>query len=208
MRCVNSGRKEKIKNKTDKRFTETRDRFDKVIGKYLKLGWVSRLNTPIVSNEARVWDSTFYNHYNHMDEAIDLFFHKMDPDLKCLAEENGCTCEKRLDLPIDGPSLEAIFFKILYFIYQNRGYYEVIIERGNSNALIKIAEVFRPIIAEGWSNYGAETDEKCFCVFSWELSGVLYYWGSFENFDFDRISQHARELTRLARNATRRLVNS
>ena len=206
MSCVGKRRKERIKNKLDKRFLEIQGRFDLAIGKFLKLGWVSRLNTPIVSDEAEVWDSTFYNHYEHMDEAIDLFFHKMEPQLKCLVGENGSSPSRERSKK--RRSLEMTFFKILYFVYQNREYYEVVIEKGHSQTLIKIAEEFRPVIARGWSTYGIEIDEKCFCVFAWELSGVLYYWGYYEKFDFDRIAQHAKELTKLARNATKRLVES
>ena len=215
MRGVGARRKERIKNQNDKRYIETQSRYELAIGKFLKMGRISRLNTPVVCNEAKTCNSTFYDHYTHMDEAVDLFFHKMEPRLKCLLKESYRLCCGEKDNRRDsrngfaengGANLEIIFFKILYFIYQNRDYYEIVISRGNSQALTKIAETFRPVIKRGWSNYGTEAEEKCFCLFSWELSGVLYYWGTFEKFDFGRITQHAKELSRLAQNATKRLA--
>lgn len=211
MRGVCAGRKERIKNQNDKRYIETQKRYELAIGKFLKMGRISRLNTPVICSEAKTCNSTFYDHYTHMDEAIDLFFHKMEPRLKCLLKES-CRFyysekhDEKERVENGGANLEMVFFKILYFIYQNREYYEIVISRGNSQALTKIAETFRPLIKRGWSNYGIEAEEKCFCLFSWELSGVLYYWGSFENFEFSQITQHAKELSRLAQNATKRLV--
>ena len=195
MRRVKKRRKDLIKNTNDKRYVETQNQLERAIGKYLKMGWLSRINTPVISNEAKVWNSTFYNHYIHMDEAIDVFFHKMEPDLRNLAKETF------------GQNLEIVFYKILYFIYQNREYYEVIVRKGYSQVLTKIAVIFQPVIERGWSNYGMEDEEKYFCIFSWEFCGVLYYWGCFENFDYDQIDQHTKELSRLAQNTSKRLTD-
>jgi len=188
-------RKDLIKNRNDKRYIEKQKQLERAIGKCLKSGWLSRLKTSKICSEAGVWKTTFYDHYIHVDEAISLFFHKMDPELRKLAIE------------IDRQNLEVIFYKILYFVYQNREYYETIIGQGYSQALTRIAEPFQHIIKQSWSNYGIEVENKCFCMFSWELGGALYCWGHFENFDFDRMPQYARKLSRLANNTTKRLVD-
>lgn len=209
MENVRVRRKDLIKNRKDKRYTEKQERLECAIGKLLKLGWISRLKTSKVSNAADVRNSTFYNHYSHMDEAIDSYFHKMDLELRVLAEEllePEYGPKPKSDKNRESVDLEFVFFRILYFVYRNRKYYEVIIGQGYSQALMRIAEPFQQAIKQGWSNYGIETEDKCFCVFSWELGGVLYYWGSFENFDYDRIPRYAKRLSRLAQNTTKRLI--
>jgi len=141
-----------------------------------------------------------------MDEAIDSYFHKMEPELKMLAREVSA----QKDYPPDrnDKTLEAVFFKILYFVYRNQDYYSVIISQGNSQVFMRIAESFEPVIKQDWSNYGLEMEDRCFCVFSWELGGLLYFWRRFENFDFSKIAHYARKLSRLAQNATKRLTET
>ena len=199
-------RKDLIRNRKDKRYVENQDRLECAIGKFLKSGWLSRMKVPAVSNEAKVWESTFYDHYIHMDEAINMYFHKMDPKLKSLAAEvcdhKICNTHKNINY------LETVFFRILYFVYQNRDYYDVIIGQGYTNSLIRIPEDFRPVIERGWSNYGDQIQEKCFCLFSWEFGGLVYYWGYYENFDYDRIGRYVKELSRLAQNTTKRLLEA
>ena len=139
-----------------------------------------------------------------MDEAISDFSHQMDAELKELAKEVAEIIQHS-----EGKvALEIVFYKILYFVYQRRKYYDVILATGYARTLTRVAETFRPVIEQDWSNYGMEAAEKCFCMFAWELGGVLYYWGTFEQFDFDRIGQHAKALSKLAQNATKRLMDS
>ena len=192
-------RKDLIKNKKDKRYIKTQSKFELAIGKFLDLGWISRLTTPRISNEAGVWASTFYDHYEHMDEAISAFSNKMEPGLRRLAKEADT---------IDGETkLEIIFSKILYFIYQNREYYKIILRLGYAKTLLRIIEPFWEIVEEGWSNYGESIRLKCFNLFAWEMCGILHYWGVSENFDFDMIGRHAKSLSNLAQNVPRRLTD-
>lgn len=195
MRKALGGRKNKIKDTNNPRYIKVEEQLDTEIGRQLRMGHLARLNVPDISRKAKVWKSTFYNHFLHLDDALRHFNHKMKPNLKQLAKETQA----------DNYSLEVAFNKILFFVYNNDKYYKTIVYCNDLVPILEIAKTFRPIITKGWSNYGEELTEKSFIIFSWEMGSLIYYWGSQEKFDKAKIAEHARYLTRLASNATQRL---
>lgn len=197
MKKVFGVRKRRIKNRKDTRYLEVQERLDAEIGRSLRVGYIARLNVLEISRKAKVWKSTFYNHFFHLDDALNHFNHKKRPALKKLAKES---CESGCDL-------EVIFTKILYFIYTNRAYYKIALCSHDLVSFLDIPDSFHNLFIRFWSNYDKETNERNFVVFSWELCGLIYYWGKKKRFDKAEITKYAKYLTRLTQNASRRLTS-
>ena len=198
MREVTGCRKGRVKNQEDQRYLIIQKRFELALGKFLRLGRVSRLNVADLSHEAKVWKSTFYDHFVHVDQAIEYFQHMMRPKIEELhTEASNEQC-----------SMEIMFYKILFFIWRNQDYYNVMIYRQNPVAILEIAEIFKWEICKSWSKFGKAKEERCFQIFAWEMSGLICYWGKSEKFDRRKIDRLVHELKKLGQNATQRLTES
>lgn len=187
--------KERVKNRKDQRYLNVQERFDRALGKFLKRGRIARLQITEVSKEAKVYDSTFYDHYHHMDAAFEQFNNKHKENLKELYKE----------IKSQKLSLEITFSKILFFVYKNREYYDAVLYHKNITPLFQIAETFRPLITKKWRNYGEKVNERNFQLFAWEFYSLIYFWGTTENFHQSEISKHAKNLAKLAETACDRL---
>lgn len=193
---ITGRRKERVKSREDPRYVSVQRRYMKTIGKFLKRGHVSRLQIKELSEKSNVWKSTFYDHFAHMDDAISQFLHAKKPELE----------ELYVALGTEQLSLTKIYKRILIFIYQNREYYDAILACGNYIALEDIINIFGPTISRGWSNYADDKTARAMIIFSLEFAGEIYFWGQKEQFDFDKISGHAKALAKLSENATQRLA--
>ncbi len=195
-REITGRRKERVRNRRDPRYLSIQKRYMCSLGKFLRRGRISRIQIKELSEKTHVWHSTFYDHFIHMDDAIEQYWHDLEPSLKELASELG---GRNL-------SLTKIFTKILIFIYHNREYYDVVLTCGNYVALSVIIEIFLPLLSKGWSKYNQSKSELAIAIFAGEFSGEIYYWGRKEHFNFDRILEHAKTLAKLSENATQRLA--
>lgn len=194
MHCIIAGRKERLKNRQDPRYLAIHKRYLRAIGKSICCGKISRMKIKELSDGANVWKSTFYDHFLHMDDAIEQFWHAKDGELLRLKQSLG-----NIDV-------EKIISKILLYVYRNRDYYYVAAKKENPAPFKKIVEVFCDTFGQSWSRYDETVMQRCMMIFSWEFSAAICYWGKYEKFDFDRIPARARELVRLCRNATQRLA--
>lgn len=193
---ITGRRKERIKNRNNPRYLITHRRYLVALGKLLRRGKFSRIGVKELSKRTRVWKSTFYDHFIHMDDAIEQFWHEKNPELKQLAAE---IAERDL-------TLRKIYTRILVFIYHNREYYDVIVSCRNYISLREILEIFRPLISTKWSRYESKKIEYAFTILTWEFAGEIFYWGKIEKFDFNKILKHSQRLARLSENATQRLA--
>lgn len=189
-----TGRKERLKNRQDPRYLAIHKRYLQAVGKSICRGKMSRMKIKELSDSARVWKSTFYDHFLHMDDAIDQFWHAKDAELTKLRRSLG------------NVNIEKIISRILFFIYRNRDYYYVAVKKENPLPLKRIVEIFRDNIAQSWSCYEKDVMQRCMMIFEWEFAAAICYWGKYEKFNFDMIPKKARELARLCRNATQRLA--
>lgn len=180
---------------SDVRFLLVEERLFRVLGGFLKRGRVAGLGVPDVATKAKVWDSTFYDHFKNMDDAIYRYDHRHDEAIKKL----------RMEIEDERLSMELAFCRILHFISKNKDYYSTHLARQNPVPFFSIAKTFRPVFACGWSNFGREKYDLCFKIFCGEMYGVIYFWGDSEKFDRDKITKHATYLCHLTKNATRRL---
>ena len=132
-----------IKNRNDARFLKVQEKLEHALAKFLRKNYVARLCVPDLSREAKVWDSTFYDHYDNLDDAITQFNHKYDEDIKILRHE----------VARQKCNLEIAYAKILNFIYKKRDYYRTGFRCQNPTPIFSIITIFRPIIMKGWSNF-------------------------------------------------------
>ena len=188
-------RKKSIKNRNDPRYLSTQKKFDTELETELSHGHVARLSIQKITQRTHVWRTTFYDHFLHLDDALNHFNHRMRPDLKKLEKEiESANCGS-----------EVAFSKILHFIYLNKKYYGIVVRYRNSVALLDVPKSCSHVICKNWSNYGPDANSRCFSIFSWELCGVIYYWGHNEKFSKEKIPSYAKYISRLAHNATQRL---
>lgn len=193
---ITGQRKERVRNKRDPRYLAAQRRYMMTLGKFLRRGRLSRIQIKELSAKSSVWKSTFYDHFAHMDDAIEQYWHTMEPEIKELFKEANR----------HSPTLSIIYVQILLLIYHNREYYDTILSCNNWIALREIVEIFKPYVIYGWSKYEPETFERAFVIFSLEFAGEIYFWGKNEKFNFDRIGFHAKALAKLSENATQRLA--
>ena len=184
-----------IKNRNDVRFLKVQEKLEHALAKFLRKNYVARLCVPDLSREAKVWDSTFYDHYDNLDDAITQFSHKYDSNIKDLRHE----------VSRQNCSLEIAYAKILHFIYKNRDYYRTSFRCQNPTPIFSIITIFRPIIMKGWSNFNLDLLEFCFRILTAEVYAVIGFWGTKEKFNKDRISYYANYLARLSQNSAKRL---
>ena len=184
-----------LKNCNDGRFLRVEDRLFRTLGYYLKRDSIASIEVSELTSKAKIWKSTFYDHFKNMDDAIIKYDHRFDCDIKEL-------CNEIIDMHID---IESAIFKILYFISKHKNYYSTCLHRQNLTPISSIAKICRPIFVKNWSNFGREKFDFCFRIFSGELYGVIHYWGDYEHFDDKKIKTYAIYLSNLAKNATRRL---
>lgn len=184
-----------LKSCNDGRFLRVEERLFRTLGYYLRHDLAASVGVSELANRAKIWKSTFYDHFKNMDDAINKYNHRFDRDIKKL-------CNEIIDMHID---IEPAILKILYFINKHKSYYSTCIHRQNLIPIFSIAKICRPIFAKNWSNFGREKFDFCFKIFSGELFGVIYYWGDCERFDDKKIKTYAIYLSNLAKNATRRL---
>ncbi|MBQ3271096.1 hypothetical protein IJH10_00630 [Candidatus Saccharibacteria bacterium] len=183
------------KNCTDIRFLKVQERFFDALGKTLHEGTLAKTGVAGLAGKAKVWDTTFYDHFRNLDDAIKQYDHRHDEEIKNLRDDILCTC----------PTMEYTFTKILVFIKSNKKYYKAHLERQNPAPFFSIAKIFRPILARSWSFYGRDQFDLCFRMFSGEFYGIIHFWGESEKFNESKINGHVARLIRLAQNATQRL---
>ena len=184
----------KIKNRKDARYLKNEKLFQLSLGKFFKRGKIAGLQVAELSNDTNVYASTFYDHYQHIDDAFKKFEHQMEPALKALKKES------------ENLSLENVYRKILFFISKNQKYYDAILARKDAIPLLQIADIFRPILCQKWSNYNKNLNEQIFQIFAWEFCGVICHWGTKEKFSQDKIDYYATKLTKLTKTACARLA--
>lgn len=184
-----------LKNCNDQRFLRAEERLLGALGYYLKYDSIASVGIIDITNRARTWSSTFYDHFKNKDDAIKKFNHKYDTAIKNLCNE--VIAEKI--------STELAIAKLLFFINKHKNYYSVCLHRQNLIPFSAIVRLFQPVFVRSWSNYGRERYHLCFRIFCGELFGVIHYWGDSEHFDKARIREHSAFLSRLVQNATRRL---
>ena len=184
-----------LKSCNDSRFICVRERFFRALGHFLKRDKIVSITISDLAEKARVWDSTFYDHFENMDDAIRQYNHYYDEDIRKLREE------------ILGEHLttKIAIQKMLCFIRKHEDYYSTHLHRQNPVPFFTMAKIFRPVFARGWSNFGRKKFDLGFKIFCGEMFGVIYFWGESENFDESKISEHATRLYSLTQNATRRL---
>lgn len=184
-----------IENCTDTRFLKVEERLFDALGETLRKGAVVKTGVTGLANKAKVWDTTFYDHFRNLDDAIRRYDHRHDEEIKDLRDDVLCTC----------PTMEFTFTKILSFIKNNKKYYKAHLKRQNPAPFFSIAKIFRPILARSWSYYGRDQFDLCFRMFSGEFYGIIHFWGETEKFDETKIKGHVTRLIRLSQNATQRL---
>ena len=184
-----------LDNCNDPRFLNVEERFYRAIGHYLYYGNFTSTGIVGICRKAKVWCSTFYDHFKNMDDALEKYNHKHDLDIKNLCNE---AIEEHL-------STEAAICKILHFISHHKDYYRTILRRENPIPVFRIFEIFRPLITRNWSYYSRECNDLSFKILSGEFFGVIYFWGTVERFDDNKIATHAIHVARLAQNTTKRL---
>ena len=184
-----------LKECNDQRFIKVQERLFRELGHFLKNNKLASLNVSSLSRKAKIYVSTFYDHFKSIDDAIFQYDHRHDKDIMKLREEiqtTNCTAQ-------------VAIAKLLYFISSHKSYYLTYIHRRNLTPIFNMTTIFRPILAQSWSNYGREKFDLCFKIFCGELFGVIFFWGETEHFEKTKIQEHALYLSRLAQNATRRL---
>lgn len=186
--------KSRVKDINDPRYKNIQNRFDEIIEGYIKRGQIMKLKVRLVSARARVNPSTFYNHYTDMDEAVSYSNYRMYQDLNLLKSEIGT-----------GRDLEVVYMKILFFVYKNRRYYDMVTRHQNIQPLTQIIDIFRPLICEKWQRYKDSDIKRIFLIYQSEFAGVIMYWAQSEQFKKSRIHFYAKELTRLSQTACQRL---
>ena len=184
-----------LKKCNDQRFLRVQERLFNAIGHFLKRNTIASVGVTGLSSRAKIWDSTFYDHFRNMDDAIQKYNHRHDKAITELRDE------------VQGSqiSMELTMLKILRFIKKHKNYYGICINRQNLIPFFSIAKIFRPIFTQSWSNYGREKFDLCFKIFCGELFGVICYWGCSEKFDDSKIQNYANYLSYLVQNTTRRL---
>ncbi|MBR3264088.1 hypothetical protein IKF94_02565 [Candidatus Saccharibacteria bacterium] len=183
------------KNCTDARFLKVEEKLYKAVGESLRDGNIVKNGASGLASKAKIWGSTFYDHFKNVDDAVTSYAYSRDQGVKDLRDDILCSC----------PTMEFTFTKVLAFIRKNKYYYKSFIERQNQVPFFSMAKIFRPILARSWSYYGREQLDLCFKMFCGEFFGVIYFWCETEKFDESKIPQHVKLLIRLSQNATRRL---
>lgn len=180
----------------DQRFLRVQERIFSALGQFLYHENFASITVPKLSQKAHIWSSTFYDHFHNINDAIIQYEHLYDQAIETLRDESSA----------NSLSIEYSITKILYFINKHKDYYANCLRRQNFLPFFSIAKTFRPLLTRNWSNYGHAKNDLSFKIFCGELSGVIFFWGESEHFDGTKIVQHANYLTRLAKNATRRLL--
>ncbi|MBQ3309076.1 hypothetical protein IJG78_00165 [Candidatus Saccharibacteria bacterium] len=181
--------RDRIKNRNDARYLKVQVALDKVFGKHIKCGHVASLQVKEVAQEAKVFESTFYDHHHNLDDAMRHMNTKMDRDIKVLvreAEQTKC-------------SLEVTYTKLLFFVAKNKDYYDVIVARKLAAPLCTIMEKTKSLIIKDWTKRSArslkeEKVEKSFCNLMWEFCGEIWWWGVKYKFAESEISVITKRL--------------
>ncbi len=185
-----------LKNCNDGRFLSTEERLFRALGYFIERGAIGSISISDLTKRAKIWKSTFYNHFKSIDDALTHYDHKYDNDILKL----------RRELEIEKCSIKTATMRLLFFISKHKNYYKICLCHQNPVPIFNITKIFCPIFTKSWSYFGREKFDLCFKIFSGELYGVIYYWGNSEHFDCQKIKIHAAYLSNLAKNATKRLV--
>lgn len=183
-----------VENTNDPRFRNVQKRLDKVLSGFFRRGHVANLQIGEVSKNAHIYNSTFYDHYPHMDAAFYQLERRAEPELQ------------KLKLEAENLSLENIYRKILHFIIKEQEYYGAMLIRKNATPLLQIPETFQTILCKEWRNYNKDLKERIFQLFAWEFCGVIYCWGIREKFNQSKLDYYARKLAKLTKTACDRLA--
>ena len=185
-----------LKNCNDGRFLSVEERLFRALGYFLKRNSIGSINISDLTRKAKVWKSTFYNHFKSIDDALTRYDHKYDNDILKLRQE----------LEAENCNPRTAIMRLLFFISKHKNYYEICLHRQNPIPIFSITKIFCPIFTKNWSHFNHEKFDLCFKIFSGELYGIIYHWGNSEHFDRQKIKTHAVYLNNLAKNATKRLV--
>ena len=189
--------KQRVKNRKDPRYLKVQERLDSALGRFIRIGRTHRLTIPELSKAASTYKTTFYDHFHHMDAAFEQLNHKYKEQLEQLRKETVST---------NIADLEALYSRLLYFIYNNHEYYSTMIYCHNAIPFLEMISIFRIPIIRKWSNYGGEANDYAFQIFSWEASAIIIYWGKKERFSKSKLPSYAKKLAKLSQNATQRLL--
>ena len=181
----------KIKNQFDRRYTKVQSAIDRVIGKFIRHGHIAGMCVTEVSREANIYTSTFYEHHQNLDEAIQHFDSKMQNDLNELMTE---TLETK-------SNLEVLYSKLLYFIFKHKEYYASVINSNNIAALLLAVAIIKPKLTEAWKDISPPNFSYKFTILSWTICGEIWWWGAKENFKEESIPKLAKKLIKLTRSA-------
>ena len=184
------------KNCNDGRFLSNEERLYCALGYFLKHNLIGSISISDLTRKAKIWKSTFYNHFKNIDDALARYDHKYDDDILKL----------RRELEVENCSIKTATMRLLFFISKHKNYYKICLHCQNPIPIFSITKIFCPIFTKNWSNFGREKFNLCFRIFSGEVYGVICYWGNFEHFDYQKIKTYATYLSNLAKNTTKRLV--
>lgn len=185
-----------LKGCNDGRFLRVEERLFRTLGYFLKHNLIGSINVSSLTTRAKVWQSTFYDHFKNIDDALICYDHRYD----------AAILKIRKEIEDEKCNLETAIMRLLFFIYKHKSYYGVCLHRQDLVPIFSMAKIFRPIFSEKWSNFGREKYDLCFKIFCGELYGVIYYWGNVEKFNQEKIKNHVANLSKLARNTTHRLL--
>ncbi len=188
--------KSRVKNKSDPRYICVQDRFNKIIEQLIRKGRLMKTRAKGISRKANVNPSTFYDHYRGMDDALKYVCIRMEKELRKIKKEVGDSCD-----------LGIVYLKIFYFIWKNKDYYGTMIHYKMDLPLVRIMEIFRPIICRKWRHYSQTHIEQSFRILCGEFCGIISYWGQKEKFDDGRISHYVKKMTLLSQDTCGRLQN-
>ena len=129
-----------ISNCQDPRFKNVEKRLFNAIGYALRHGNIAGIGIPELSSRAKVWDSTFYDHFKNVDDALERYNHCHDVAIKKLRDE----------IAKEHISTETAILKLLYFIKKHKNYYHTVLYRQNPIPIFSISKIFSPLITKSW----------------------------------------------------------
>ena len=147
-----------------------------------------------ICQRAGIFTSTFYRHYRSINELVETCSENLLQGFNVLLNEVD---KERL-------SMEKLFKKWAWFIYQNREAFMLSILMDQKDLLLSMMRELRPVATLNWRSSPQKT-AKVYLIYSYEVIGIWMNWAKQEKFNIDKIVPHAQELNFLTRTALQRL---
>ena len=174
-------------------YRNTEKNLMKALSKILTKKHSINISAREVSRGANLYHTSLYVHYRSLSDLLE----KNEQRISGIVDEAILEQKKHSDL-----SQESRFRHVLIKLIQEQDFLEVLAKSKNSEILGNILVHFKPLITDGWAQYGDDINDALLNIVISNFIAETYLWAD-EGFTIDAVPRHAHNFAYFSINAPR-----